>query len=492
LKSQLKVVFKTIPAFVLLLFAACTNEDQRETNTESITAQLQGELKLNQFAGKKYSENLEVNWQTLNTVKLDSTEIYEFDIDQKDTIKLESKLFREQLKYKLIALKSNNKMHSYLVEYFSNLSSKYPNSVSELENFTGTLNVFELNGQFLGQLTVLKGKAQAAKNEALLENLKNTINQFYKPNTAAKVPPCIETYTAALIVTEYQDVYQIVSLESTGVVLSIKYLYTKEIRTYVSEFAVTGYCGTNVDPIHQVERKATYNRVFLEEHIEYSDLDPCSKEVLQQLMYGQTSKIMQIFEKFGVDFSRYNVIFESEVPKDPVPASTISLAKFNYKIQINPNYSGTTKLFKAANILHEMVHAHFLSLADNYGSTSLINNPNVFADYPTLYKLFIDKNYKGETFDAHHEEIANSYVDAISTALQEYNKYADPNNVIPYQTYKDIVWGGLRGTPIYEARIKKGSDERLRIENRYASEQTNGPVGYTSGQLQNPIGKPCK
>ena len=87
--------------------------------------------------------------------------------------------------------------------------------------------------------------------------------------------------------------------------------------------------------------------------------------------------------------------------------------------------------------------------------------------------------------------MTNLYVDSIASVLQEYNKYADPNGLVPYETYKDLVWGGLKDTPIFEATYKEGSTERLRIENRYACEQGGNPVGYTSGQLQNPVGKPC-
>ncbi len=96
--------------------------------------------------------------------------------------------------------------------------------------------------------------------------------------------------------------------------MAIQYLYTKEVRTYVTEMATPGLCGTTVDQIQHLERGSKYNRVFLDEQIEYADLDPCPKEVLEQLLYGQTSQIMEIFNKFNADLSKYNVRFKSGFP----------------------------------------------------------------------------------------------------------------------------------------------------------------------------------
>ena len=493
MQKHYKTQFAFITLFisVTLLFFSCNNEELEKVNNDSISTQLQKELHLNQFTDKKFSGNLVVNWQKINTTVKDSTEIFEFEMDQKDTIKLESKFFREQLNYKLIAVKKDNEIHSYLVEIFSNLNYNYPGSLSKLENFAGTLNVFELSGKALGQLVVSNGKAQNPANVVLLEDLQNALNLFDKPNSiTTKAPACMEVGTALIITTVYQDVYQITSLQSTGVVLSVNYLYTKEVRTYVTEMAVQGLCGTTVDQIHHLERSASYNRVFLDEQIEYNDLDSCSKEVLEKLMYGQTSKIMDIFNKFNADLSKYNVVFKKEATDDGTPAATKRISPFNYKIQVSSDYTDATKLFKASNMLHEMIHAYFMSIKEDY-SNATIPDPAVFNNYPTLFQAYVEKKYPGKTDYAHHIEMANQYVDAIATALKEYNKYADPNGLISEQVYTDLAWGGLKGTPVYETTFKEGTLERLRVENRYACEQTGHTVGYSAGQAQNPVGKPC-
>jgi hypothetical protein len=46
-------------------------------------------------------------------------------------------------------------MHSYLIEAFSSVKhSLYANTIENLAQFTGTLNVYELNGDLINQLVV--------------------------------------------------------------------------------------------------------------------------------------------------------------------------------------------------------------------------------------------------------------------------------------------------------------------------------------------------
>jgi hypothetical protein len=82
--------------------------------------------------------------------------------------------------------------------------------------------------------------------------------------------------------------------------------------------------------------------------------------------------------------------------------------------------------------------------------------------------------------------MANTYVNTIATALQEYNKYADPTGVIPYQVYTDLAWGGLQEAPIFKEKYPVGSLEYSRIVGRYNSESVNYTI---NGQTA--VGKPC-
>lgn len=49
--------------------------------------------------------------------------------------------------------------------------------------------------------------------------------------------------------------------------------------------------------------------------------------------------------------------------------------------------------------------------------------------------------------------MANTYVNAIASTLQEYNKSDDPYGSIPFQVYTDLAWGGLQEAPIFRENI---------------------------------------
>jgi hypothetical protein len=132
-------------------------------------------------------------------------------------------------------------------------------------------------------------------------------------------------------------------------------------------------------------------------------------------------------------------------------------------------------------LLHELTHAYFYSLIDDASSSS---NSSVLIDTPTLFKAFVDNTYKSSVNgDAHHNEMANTYVDAISSALQEFQT----GKTVPYGTalqgYKDLAWYGLKDTKVYK---DKSADEQNRIKNRYDTESRGGAIGG-----QQLIGKPC-
>jgi hypothetical protein len=226
----------------------------------------------------------------------------------------------------------------------------------------------------------------------------------------------------------------------------------------------------------------------IEDQIDDSKLDPCPKGVLNKLKNTTVCDMANVLTKLGAN-SIYNVKIESG--NSVKPATTIPVAPNEYKIILsNDRYTSSTDLFKAANILHEVIHAFFMSLVDDY---TISQNPSVFNEFPILFQKFVDTKYPGSKDDAHHEEIANSYVEAIGSALQEFQTgIALPYGVKPNQIYTDLAWGGLKEAPIYDKHFSNKPQEKLRIENRYASEQTGHSVGDGTPQAQTPLGKPCK
>jgi hypothetical protein len=118
--------------------------------------------------------------------------IYEIPITEINQTTIKSVLFQEQLKYGLIAIKKGGEMHSYLIEAFSSVKHSYiANTIENLAQFTGTLNVYELNGDLINQLVVFNGKSTNPSNNSNLDPIDEAINLFYKSkNTTSRVPSC--------------------------------------------------------------------------------------------------------------------------------------------------------------------------------------------------------------------------------------------------------------------------------------------------------------
>ena len=94
--------------------------------------------------------------------------------------------------------------------------------------------------------------------------------------------------------------------------------------------------------------------------------------------------------------------------------------------------------------------------------------------------------------DFHHQQMAESYVDAIARALQEYQTGVPVvEGTSPEQNYSDLAWGTLQETPIFESIYPIGNQNRQRILNRYQTEQTGLPAGQGTPQVQTPLGQPC-
>lgn len=94
----------------------------------------------------------------------------------------------------------------------------------------------------------------------------------------------------------------------------------------------------------------------------------------------------------------------------------------------------------------------------------------------------------GDNTLAHHNQMAQSYVDAISRALQEFDTgTAVPQDEQPSQVYKDLAWGGLWMTDPYNALPEA---DRNRIDAVNEAEDTNTPV-ISPGGINTPVSTPC-
>ena len=220
------------------------------------------------------------------------------------------------------------------------------------------------------------------------------------------------------------------------------------------------------------------------------NLNECSKNAYYKLLNANIRDIEHILKKLGAD-KLYNVTIASG-DTGIANGNTISIAPFSYAITISTSYEGQTELYRASVLIHELTHAYFKSLFDDYHNGSP-PNPNAYNNFSTLYQFYVDKNYTGGgSTNAHHEQMANSYITIIASALQEFQTGIAVYNSTPLQqVYIDLAWGGLYGTPIYASTSALTATDRIRIENVKRAEQSGHPVEMGTPNEQSPVGRTC-
>ncbi len=221
--------------------------------------------------------------------------------------------------------------------------------------------------------------------------------------------------------------------------------------------------------------------------IDPTKLDPCTKAVYEKMKNTTNTDIAAMLTKFGVT-SDYNVTMKmGSMKKSRDFAETEKISKNNYSITFTENtYKDVTKLYKATVIAHEIIHAYMLSVVDDY-NTYPTNAP--FTDFPELFKIYVNKtNNVANASVAQHNDMADRYVDAIASAIQEYqlNETKTPASLTDKQAFLDMAWSGLQGTDVYNKKFPAGSADDKRITARIGAE-TNGV--YSQGQYA--VGKPC-
>lgn len=227
---------------------------------------------------------------------------------------------------------------------------------------------------------------------------------------------------------------------------------------------------------------------IIEKQIDDSQLDPCTKGVFQQIKNTTQCDFANVLAKLGADTSDYNTTMVSSVAPSQKPAQTIWNSPYNYTIYISTDYSNKTKLFIALSILHELTHAYFLTLFDDYHNANPIN-PNTYNDFGYLFDLYVTKKYPlSQAADIQHQQMATDYADAIARALQEYQTGIPvPDNSSLEQIYSDLAYGSFLDAPIvFDALFPNGNPNRQRIINRYAAEQSGNPIAQGTQNEQTP------
>lgn len=310
------------------------------------------------------------------------------------------------------------------------------------------------------------------------------------------------------------------------ITIVINYLALSACRTSEDPCNPDGTIGVIEPPISAPE--------MIEDKIDDSELDPCTKGILDDLKNLQQSDISKIFKKLDnpnmIVKPWYNTKIVIEDPINSINAlaqtswATVPISgpqpgnagqsRFNYIIKVRPSYlDGTmlsnssppnkpTKLSIARTLLHELIHAYFDSLFDDCNS-SIPGSCTEIESFEDLWQDYIiNKNGGTNPNDAQHLAIAKSFTNVLARALQEYQTGIPvPDNVEPEQDYKDLAWYGLKGNypnpnpdslaQIFNLEYPLGSEKRDRFDKINDAENMQR-LSNANGSLITPKSTPCE
>ncbi|SDH91052.1 hypothetical protein SAMN04488062_11766 [Flavobacterium omnivorum] len=224
----------------------------------------------------------------------------------------------------------------------------------------------------------------------------------------------------------------------------------------------------------------------IEDKIDDSLLDSCLKGIMEQLKMATNADIANVMAKLDAT-NVYNLTMKMGTVNPGKYAATTKVSKNNYLVTVTQNdFTTASKLYRATALLHETIHAYMLSIVDDY-NTYPTNAP--FTDFPELFKIYVSKiNNVDNAEIAQHEDMANKYIDAMASALEEYQKSTTgiPSSLADKQVFLDMAWSGLQGTAVYNKKSQEGIIDDTRITARIGAE-LNGV--YSQGQYA--VGQPC-
>jgi hypothetical protein len=207
---------------------------------------------------------------------------------------------------------------------------------------------------------------------------------------------------------------------------------------------------------------------------------------MEKLKMATNSDIANVMAKLDAT-NLYNLTMKMGTVNPGNYAATTKVSKNNYLVTVTQNdFTTASKLYRATSLLHETIHAYMLSVVDDY-NTYPTNAP--FTDFPELFKIYVSKiNNVDNAEIAQHEDMANKYVDAIASALEEYQISTTglPSSLADKQVFLDMAWSGLQNTDVFDTKFPLGSANRARILARIGAE-LNGV--YSQGQYA--VGQPC-
>lgn len=459
--------------YLLLLMILVSCEENSETNNESQNVtHFKNDLELNKFSNINISENVAVNWESVKKTEKGNFKISEISAYEKAVSTLESDFLENHLKYQIVTIESEGQLHSYFIEVYTNKKSDvYPETITKLNGFTGTLNVFLLNGENLGSVAIYKGRARNISENNNLDVLAESINAFItKSDATNKMPQCGGNYT--VIIDQTISRYDVWTVGDK--IIAINYVGTTTTRTSsIMPYPCDGIADKS-DVFNQ--RIELYNFKASSGGIngeiaapqifnELTGKAKCLNDLLTKNGDSFVQKILINFEGKNSEFDIKIVSVDKITSKDAtgniIEINGHTLAeKGKREILIEISTSKTNEnsaLDIVRTILHEYIHAdlHSKTFTKEFAEAT---------DFAKVLKMYENQ----------HGVMAALYINSMKTALKEFHKTVlidDYNKYIAYYGenpsdafYEALAWGGLRLENV-KAWTDLTADKKAAIEN---------------------------
>ncbi|WP_166920599.1 hypothetical protein [Flavobacterium poyangense] len=240
----------------------------------------------------------------------------------------------------------------------------------------------------------------------------------------------------------------------------------------------------------------------IEDYIDDTQLDPCTKQVLKKLKNLTVGDIAAMIKRFSGDEDIFMIKMSTgQLPEnDPNDWAQTKFDENTYTVNMvfnedyingkdNPN--PPTDLSVATTMAHEIVHAYLISMLNENNTLGT----SEICDFPTVYEAYVQYQItKDKTIlpAVHHELIADKYVNAIAATIQEFHTGVSVDSGFPNQVYLDMAWAGLYKTNIFIKNYPndpnhKNFKDRQRIYDRINTEKLGAQYGVNF-----PLGTPCK
>lgn len=461
---------KYFVSFFIALFLLSCNNDELLKNQENVKT-VETDLDLAKFSNPNIAQNVEADFKNLTEIKKDNFKISEFSAKEKVVNTFESDLLQNQLKYQGVTIENEGKAQSYFLEVYTLAKSAvYPETITNLKDFSGGLSVYSFNGENLGSVVVRNGKAANVSGKNELDILVKAINLFYAPSDITnKIPLCDATYTQTVWLT--QDVWRIISQGPK--ILEVIYVGEKVTKTInILPYPCDG--PVDIEAI-KLQRMAHYYRYsdggqYLGESSAFQIMDyltgkaKCLNDLLNK---NGNSFIQNLFSKFG-GTSKFDIAITSvdALPKTINGVVTYlngrTLKPKGKLIQIEISTTEANKrapLEVARIILHEYIHA---DIYRKLGAVFATNVENL--DFKTTYE-----KYEGEQ----HSVMATLYIQSMKEALKNFHQSLFPGDISAYTAYygeapsdafyEALAWGGLRNEDV-KAWNELSAEKKASIE----------------------------